>query len=97
MTIISARWFSSEGVLQAIRFFKAPEYEVFCRLISYSTPIYSTTQPLIDVFKSDTLMTVKQLQRFNIRSVSIQSLKFIKSFDQIINNLNNLFLYWYAD
>jgi hypothetical protein len=95
--------FNSESIREAIQFYGIPEYEVFSRLISYNTPIYSTQQPIIDMFKSNALVTSRDLHRlelqlFNIRQISNKDVKFIKSVDQFINNFNNLFFFhWYLD
>ncbi|CAF1202486.1 unnamed protein product [Rotaria sordida] len=65
-------------------------------------PIYSTNQPLYNVFKSKALLTPRELhpielQIFNIHSLSNELPKFVKSFDQFVNNLNDLFYFycWY--
>ncbi|CAF3846928.1 unnamed protein product [Rotaria sp. Silwood1] len=94
--------FSSESIRQAAKYIDIPEYKVFCRLISYNMPIYSTNQPLYDVFKSKALLISRELhpielQIFNIHSLSNELPKFVKSFDQFVNNLNDLFYFycWY--
>ncbi|CAF1191926.1 unnamed protein product [Rotaria sordida] len=94
--------FNSEGIRQATKYIDTPEYEVFSRLISYNMPLYSTNQPLYDVFNSKALLMPRQLhplelQLFNVYSLSNELPKFVKSFDQFINNLNNLFFFycWY--
>jgi hypothetical protein len=96
------RGFNSESIREATKFAGTYEYDVFCRLISYNTPIYSTRQPMIDVFRSNVLFTPRQLyglelQLFNIQPVSNQQAKFVKSFDEFMNNFNSLFfLNWYV-
>ncbi|CAF5028397.1 unnamed protein product, partial [Rotaria sp. Silwood1] len=95
--------FNSEGIRQATKYIDTPEYEVFSRLISYNMPVYSTNQPLYDVFSSKALLMPRQLhplelQLFNVLSLSNELPKFVKSFGQFVNNLNNLFFfYWYVD
>jgi len=94
--------FSSESIQQAIKFSKLPQYQVFSRLISYNTPIYLTRQPLFDVFNSNDLLVSRELydielKLFNIYSMPKQGPKLVKSFDEFIDNMNNLFyLHWYV-
>jgi hypothetical protein len=94
--------FNSESIREATNFTGTYEYDVFCRIISYNTPIYSTRQPMIDVFRSNVSLTPRQLyglelQLFNIQIISNQQAKFVKSFDEFMNNFNNLFFFnWYV-
>jgi hypothetical protein len=95
--------FSSESIRQAIQFSDTAEHQVFSRLISYNTAIYSTRQPLIDVFKCNVLVTPRELydlevELFNVQQLSNGNVKFIRSFEQFMNNFNNLFFfYWYVN
>lgn len=96
------RGFNSQSIQQAVIYTGLPEYEVFMRLLSYNAPIYCTTQPMVDVFKNaDSLVSRDlynlELELFHINSLSNELPKFVKSFDEFVNNLNKLFLfYWYV-
>ncbi|CAF1603983.1 unnamed protein product [Adineta ricciae] len=88
--------FSSASLEAAIKYFGEQEYEVFCRLVSYNPPIYSTRQALIDVFKINDLLLPRKLHRleselFNICAISTGEPSFVKSFDEFINNMNEKF------
>jgi hypothetical protein len=78
--------FSSERIQQSIKFSKVPQYQIFCRLISYNTPIYLTRQPIFDVFNSNDFLVSRELydielKLFNIYSMPKQGPKFVESFD----------------
>jgi hypothetical protein len=88
--------FSSESIQEAKRYFGAPEFEVFCRLVSYNPPTYSTIQPMVNVFENKGFLKPRNLHKlemdlFNIFSRSNKTIVFVNSFDEFINNLNNLF------
>ncbi|CAF3381060.1 unnamed protein product, partial [Rotaria socialis] len=94
--------FNSESIIRAMKFIGSREYDIFCRLISYNMPMYSTNQPLYDVFKTNVLLKKRDLydmeiEIFNVHLVSKPLPKFVKSFEEFINNLNNLFFFhsWY--
>lgn len=95
--------FNSESIHQVSMFRGIPEYDVFCRLISYNTPIYCTRQPIFDIFKSDQSLIPRdlydlELQLFNVNLSSNNLPKIVKTFDEFINNLNKFFLFhWYVD
>ncbi|CAF3618269.1 unnamed protein product [Rotaria socialis] len=91
--------FNSKSIRETEMFFGIPEYEAFCRLVSYNIPIYSTHQVLIDILKNSNLLIPRQLhdlelQIFNIGSLSSHTPKYVKSFDQFMNNFNKLFFLW---
>ncbi|CAF1231812.1 unnamed protein product [Adineta ricciae] len=88
--------FSSACLQASIKFCKEQECEVFFRLISYNPPIYSTRQPLFDVFKSNDLLLARklhylELELFNIRPILTEEPSFVKSFDQFLNNMDQKF------
>jgi hypothetical protein len=88
--------FSSESIHEVKRYFGAPEFEVYCRLISYNPPTYSTTQPMFNVFENKAFLRLRNLHKlemdiFNIFSIPNKPISFVNTFDEFINNLNNLF------